>query len=86
MEILFDLMKPSNAISGAFVFGPLVSSDLMTTCFWRTSYNIIGYPSHIFSEIYKEKRLYQPLGGHHYEIQALLLGIMELVKWKGTDK
>ncbi len=42
LEILFDLINPSNAISGAFIFGPLISSDFKTTCFCRPSNKIIS--------------------------------------------
>ena len=38
----FDLIKPSNAISGAFILGPLISSDLKTICFGRPSKTIIN--------------------------------------------
>ena len=36
-ETLFDLIKPSNAISGAFILGPLISSDFKTTFFLSPS-------------------------------------------------
>ena len=35
-------MKPSNATSGAFTFGPLISSDFKIICFCRPSNNTIN--------------------------------------------
>ena len=37
LTILFDLVKPSNAISGAFTFGPLISSDFNFIFFCKPS-------------------------------------------------
>ena len=42
LEILFDLVKPSRAISGAFIFGPLISSDSKITLRLRPSKRTIA--------------------------------------------
>ena len=40
--MLFDLIKPFNAISGALILGPLITSDFKTNCFGRPSKTIIN--------------------------------------------
>ena len=41
-SILFDLIKPSNACSGALVFGPFISSDNIFICLSKPSKTIIN--------------------------------------------
>ena len=40
LEMLFDLIKPSSATSGVFIFGPFVSSDFKVIFFCKPSNKI----------------------------------------------
>ena len=57
LEILFDLKNPSNAIFGAFMFGPFISSDFKAICFCSPSNKItnlfgVEYDEFFLIEIY----------------------------------